>query len=614
MRITNRYRLDNLIPIRPSLSGVQTAGWAPGPPARRGLGCRILADVRIPVGGAHPEARDSQPGDTQPRDREAVTLSADVYTPAQSGRFPAVVVFGAYSTELDTAGIPVGTNEIGSPPVFTDRGYVHVVVMRRGMGRSDGETGVFFGEQDVDDLEEVIAWAAAQSWCDGDVVMFGTSYYGIVQTQVAVRRPPALKAIFANEVCTDYFRHIIRFGGTAAPNFVSLWTGSNFTDEVFGRRVPPVLRAALSQIVNSPLKSLWQPQLRKRMDDVLTGFSKRTPTLAVREQCVNWLIDGNTRASNSIPSGPWAELAKIDVPFVMVQNLGMFNLHQFGSYEVFEKASTSADRRWLILGPPEYELPVYGWQLEALAFFDHIVRGSDNGYAAQPAVRYWLDGADRFGVADSFPIPGARPVRYHLGSGGADSAVHTLTAGAGGQTGVNTWAAVPIGATVGGGFSDVVNQILTFETVMTETAELCGPVTASLKFSSNEIDSHVIARLGRVDADGGYHLLSMGSISPARRRLDHERTTASEIAIDIDVPEPLTPGEPVVLCFSLTPGPTMLRPGETLRFDIGSRTDLLKSDVSHGRIHFNMPVPPYFARNTVHYGDESWIELQRVVG
>jgi hypothetical protein len=39
---------------------------------------------------------------------------------------------------------------------------------------------MFFGDQDVDDLERVIAWAAEQAWCDGNVVMFGMSYYGVV--------------------------------------------------------------------------------------------------------------------------------------------------------------------------------------------------------------------------------------------------------------------------------------------------------------------------------------------------------------------------------------------------------------------------------------------------
>ncbi|MGD9891421.1 MAG: hypothetical protein AB7U18_09035, partial [Dehalococcoidia bacterium] len=53
---------DNLIPIRPSLSGEQLAGWRPRAVAMRGLGCRILADRRIPV-------------------EDGVRLSADVYTP-----------------------------------------------------------------------------------------------------------------------------------------------------------------------------------------------------------------------------------------------------------------------------------------------------------------------------------------------------------------------------------------------------------------------------------------------------------------------------------------------------------------------------------------------------
>jgi hypothetical protein len=44
------------------------------------------------------------------------------------------------------------------------------------------------------------------------------------------------------------------------------------------------------------------------------------------------------------------------------------------------------------------------------------------------------------------------------------------------------------------------------------------------------IDPHVIARLGRVDADGGYHLLSMKSIRPACREIDEVRSTLADPA------------------------------------------------------------------------------------
>lgn len=348
------------------------------------------------------------------------------------------------------------------------------------------------------------------------------------------------------------------------------------------------------------------------MNSILLGFIKNTPVRSAREWYVNWLVDGKTRAHNCIPAGPYAELDAIDIPFVAVQNLGFFNLHQFGSYDLFEHASTPANRKWLILGEAEYELPVYAWQLEALAFFDHVVRGADNGYAAQAPVRYWLDGADHFASAASFPIPGSEPVRLHLASCGADSATHALVADSARASGSNSWAAVPLGAPLVGGFDEVANQTLIFEATMREAVEFAGPVSAQLSFSCNELDSYVVARLGRVDRAGAYHLLSMGAISPARRRIDAERSTACEIAIDSQAPEPLTPGEPVQLAFSLTPAPTRLQPGEKLRLDIASRTDLLKSSPDHGYVHFDLPVPPYFSRNTLHYGPQTYLELRQV--
>lgn len=171
---------------------------------------------------------------------------------------------------------------------------------------------------------------------------------------------------------------------------------------------------------------------------------------------------------------------------------------------------------------------------------------------------------------------------------------------------------MPFGAIVPPELDEVANPILTFETTVEEDTVFAGPLTLSLRFSCSEIDSHVIARVGWVDASGGFHLLSMGSIRPACRQIDSERSTAVEISIDIDNPEPLVPGGPVTLRFSLTPRPALLRAGEKLRLDIGSRTDILRSDVSHGYEQFDMQAPPYLSRNSIHYGGESHLELERI--
>jgi hypothetical protein len=66
----------------------------------------------------------------------------------------------------------------------------------------------------------------------------------------------------------------------------------------------------------------------------------------------------------------------------------------------------------------------------------------------------------------------------------------------------------------------------------------------------------------------------------------------------MNVPKPLIPNEPVTLRFSLTPQPVLLRVGERLRFEVGSRTDLLLRDQSHGRAQFQMQVPPRTSRVT----------------
>lgn len=584
--------LDNLIPLKaPALDPAhQYAGWQPAPPVHEGLGCHLLADQRIPVG-------------------DGVTLSADVYTPRVPGRYPAIVQFAAYSRELHTAGIPTGSNEIGAPPVFTNHGYGQVVVMRRGMGRSGGEGRVFLNDQDVDDHAACIAWAAAQPWCDGRVVLFGTSYYGMTQPLVAVRRPPALKAFFCNEICTDYFRHLTQFGGVPGLSFFNLWMGANFTQAMFRLQVPPVVRALLSHVLNSGLKRIWQPQLMKRADGLFRTFMRQTPVRAVREWYVNWLIDGKTRAASSIPPGPSGRLGEIEIPFVVAQNLGYFNLHQFGCYDLFENAGTAADRKWMILAPAHYELPVYAWQLEAIAFFDHVLRGAENGYRDQPPVRYWLDGAGRYEGAADFPVPGSRPLRlYPASSAPAASALQT-TAPAPAET---SWVAVPPGAVLIGGFDEVANQTLTFDLPVDRPLHLAGPVSLSLRLSCNEIDTQVVARLSRVAVDGSTHLLSLGTIAAARRTRDPGRSTACEIAIDTQTPLPLTPGVPVDLAFSLTPAPTLLQPGERLRLDLASRLDLLRSNVSKGYVQFDIPAPPYFSRNNLHMGPDTCLEVHEV--
>jgi uncharacterized protein len=62
-----------------------------------------------------------------------------------------------------------------------------------------------YAKQEQDDGVEVIAWLAAQPWCNGAVGMMGISWGGFNGLQIAARRPPALKAIVT--ICSSDDRY-----------------------------------------------------------------------------------------------------------------------------------------------------------------------------------------------------------------------------------------------------------------------------------------------------------------------------------------------------------------------------------------------------------------------
>lgn len=82
----------------------------------------------------------------------------------------------------------------------------------------------------------------------------------------------------------------------------------------------------------------------------------------------------------------------------------------------------------------------------------------------------------------------------------------------------------------------------------------------------------------------------MGMKRPARRRIDESRSTDCEIAIDADIVEPLSPGEPVMLKFSLTPAPVYVLSHISLQKAAGQCAER-QSDV-------NLGGPPRHALNS----------------
>ena len=83
----------------------------------------------------------------------------------------------------------------------------------RGTGSSGGRATDEYPAQEQRDLAEVIAWLAAQEWCDGNVGMYGTSYSGFNSLQMACEQPPALKAVIAIYATDDRFTDDVHYMG-----------------------------------------------------------------------------------------------------------------------------------------------------------------------------------------------------------------------------------------------------------------------------------------------------------------------------------------------------------------------------------------------------------------
>ncbi len=141
---------------------------------------------------------------------DGVRLAATLYMPdgaKPSERFPALLEYLPYRKDDGTA-----ARDYPIHCYFARRGYVSVRVDIRGFGASEGvPTDREYSEQEQLDGEQVIAWLASQPWSTGKVGMFGISWGGFNSIQMAMRHPPALKAILAVDATEELFHDDIHF-------------------------------------------------------------------------------------------------------------------------------------------------------------------------------------------------------------------------------------------------------------------------------------------------------------------------------------------------------------------------------------------------------------------
>jgi uncharacterized protein len=127
--------------------------------------------------------------------RDGVHLATDVYLPDGPGPFAAVLVRLPYDKNGRYCWMPFIAG------LVTARGYAFVPQDVRGKFRSEGEPLAFVNE--VPDGYDAIEWITQQPWSNGDVGMWGDSYYGFTQWAAVASGHPALKAIVPRVTIAD---------------------------------------------------------------------------------------------------------------------------------------------------------------------------------------------------------------------------------------------------------------------------------------------------------------------------------------------------------------------------------------------------------------------------
>jgi predicted acyl esterase len=467
--------------------------------------------------------------------RDRVTLRANAFRPEADGQFPVILSAHPYGKDNVPAQsrteravnfqyrllpqpspitISAWTSwEAPDPGFWVPRGYAVVNADLRGGGTAEGRSDLF-SDQEAADYAELIEWAGTRRWSNGRVGLLGVSYLAIAQYKVAGLRPPHLAAICPWEGFSDLYRDFTYPGGVREKGFSIIWSAST-------RKAARVAGNLRRETADRPERDDW--------------YEARTP-----------------------------RLEDIEAPLLVCGSFSDHNLHSRGSFEAFRRAGSQD--KWLYTHRDGKWSHFYSEEATSTQaqFFDHFLKGADNGWDQRPRVRLatYEDGPRAVQISEEMEWPPGDLTwqELHL-----DAATGTL-----GPVAATTDASVSF-ATRGKG--------LRFAWTTPRDVDLIGPSALRLFLEVDGCDDvHLFAglrkirRVGEVTFEGSFgysgDMVTVGWQRASFRDLDPGLSTLSQPVHTYRRPQPLRPGEIVEVHVALLPHATRLRAGDRLRLDL----------------------------------------------
>lgn len=461
--------------------------------------------------------------------RDGTRLAARIWMPdnAEADPVPAILEFLPYRRRDGTA-----PRDESTYPVFAQAGYAGVRVDMRGSGDSDGDIEDEYSPQELADAVEVIAWLAAQDWCNGSVGMMGISWGGFNSLQVAALRPPALKAVISLSSTVDRYNDDIHYknGCLLSANFY--WASNMLS---YSSRPPD------PAIVGEGWRDLWLKRLES-IDFPLT----------------TWLA--HQRRDDYWRHGSICEdYAAVEAAVLIIAGWG----DGYRNAPPTAAANLSSPVK-AINGPWIHKYPHFAWpkprldfHTEAIRWWDRWLKGIENAAEDLPAYRaYMTEGVrpstwresdpGRWVAVDSWPSSDVAGRSFHLSADGKLSdeagAEGTLTLSSPQDCGTASgeYFTLAPGADLPGDQRVDDGLSLLFETeALSEPLEILGRPRLSLKVATDAPLGNLIVRLVDVHPDGLAQRVSLGALNLAHRNGNAEPTAMTpgqfeevEIALD----------------------------------------------------------------------------------
>lgn len=475
------------------------------------LSCDILLERDVPI-----------------RLRDGVTIYADVFRPVGNDVCPAILAWSPYGKEIGgqmlddvplRSGVPLDATsglekfEGPDPAYWVAHGYAVVNPDKRGAYMSEGNL-LYWGHEDALDGCDVIEWIASQKWCNGKVGMSGNSWLTVSQWFIAAERPEHLAAIAPWEGFCDHYRESGTRGGIPMPEFPEM--------------IAETFSSAHGMLEDQPRMIVEKPFL-----------------------CDYWL-DKAARVEN------------IDIPAYVVASYTN-SVHTHGTFAGYRRMASK--EKWLRVHNTNEWFDYYTPENvdDLRRFFDHYLKGMDNGWEKTPKVRLSVlnpGGRDIVGRAeDEFPL--ARTVYRKLYLSAADS---TLQASLPQQEITDIYQSAAKG-----------NKV-TYRYRMDKPTEITGYMKLHLWVSAPDHDDMDLAvRVEKLSKDGqplpdrvGNRIVATGQLRVSMRQLDTLRTTEAEPYYTFTGEQKLKPGEIVPVEIEIWPMGLFFERGEVLQLTVGA--------------------------------------------